>query len=714
MGAGAGAGAGAGGVGRGRGRGDRRGLGAARARGRPRRRSRRPGRRARRRRRRRPAAALLLRRSERHQHVARQVRDGHAPRDGPLGVEEPRVHGQLLQAFREGLARAAALLGRREHARRVGPGHAQHRPQRDEGLPEQRLARARLEDQRPQVPEDALLPQQRPRGGDVRGAERGHAERRVVAAGVARRRGPHDHGPRRRLRRPGDHLRQAGREAVALVLEQPDAHVGEGPQRVRLLPADRDARDDERDVRPDRPVDARPVGRDPEALRAPLDDVVLQERLRAALVQRERRRAGEPAHGQPQEAAGVDVAALRGGRVGGGHRRPGPLVQDLVAVLLRDGARRREAAERARHVPAPPRAGRRRGEARERGAGRRAALVGRLVGQADLEARQRRLAERPQRGLGGDVRLLLRDRGLLPQGRREVDDGDGRRGRDQRAGRAGHARLGPGERVQRGDVRRRRAPHEAEHVAQQRRAQQEPRDEGPGPPVRLEQRVADPRVLLGEHVVVVVVGPAAAVVVVGGGVAPLHGADRGRDGVALARAPGGGGARQRAQRALQRQVVQRLVLRRQRQHLAVLDVVEAGLDAQRQEPDDRRRVPLQQLLGQRLRRVQQAVEHDEVRRARLPRQRVREALLARPAQELAAAARRAQPRQLQARRRHLVVAPQGQRDERGADVARHREARVRRASGTKRESACGSTSSPSAPGSTTSVAGPLRAAASST
>ena len=36
------------------------------------------------------------------------------------------------------------------------------------------------------------------------------------------------------------------------------------------------------------------------------------------------------------------------------------------------------------------------------------------------------------------------------------------------------------------------------------------------------------------------------------------------------------------------------------------------------------------------------------------------------------------------------------------------------ASGTKRESACGSTSSPSAPGSTTSVAGPLRAAASST
>ena len=205
----------------------------------------------------------------------------------------------------------------------------------------------------------------------------------------------------------------------------------------------------------------------------------------------------------------------------------------------------------------------------------------------------------------------------------------------------------------------------------------------------------------------------AAAVVVGGGVAPLHGADRGRDGVALARAPGGGGARQRAQRALQRQVVQRLVLRRQRQHLAVLDVVEAGLDAQRQEPDDRRRVPLQQLLGQRLRRVQQAVEHDEVRRARLPRQRVREALLARPAQELAAAARRAQPRQLQARRRHLVVAPQGQRDERGADVrviARLGSG----ASGTKRESACGSTSSPSAPGSTTSVAGPLRAAASST
>ena len=160
----------------------------------------------------------------------------------------------------------------------------------------------------------------------------------------------------------------------------------------------------------------------PAALRASAGGrVVLQERLRAALVQRERRRAGEPAHGQPQEAAG---ARRRGPAWRTRRRWPSPPRAACTGPRRRASARRGPAArgaERARHVPAPPRAGRRRGEARERGAGRRAALVGRLVGQADLEARQRRLAERPQRGLGGDARLLLRDRGLLPQGRREVE-----------------------------------------------------------------------------------------------------------------------------------------------------------------------------------------------------------------------------------------------------------------------------------------------------
>ena len=329
----------------------------------------------------------------------------------PLGVEEPRVHGRRLQAFREGLARAAAL-GRREHARASDPGTRSTTRSAARGLPEQRLARARLEDQRPQVPEDALLPQQRPRGGDVRGAERGHAER--SRCGSRRR-------PAARAARPWPAAAGFGAPATifasrargrgASCWSSPMHTWAKGPTRVRLLPADRDARDDERDVRPDRPVDARPVGRDP-ALRARLDDVVLQERLRAALVQRERRRAGEPAHGQPQEAAGVDVAALRGGRVGGGHRRPGPLVQDLVAMFCETGpggARRPSARATSRLHRAP---GRRRAGRRERAQAARAALVGppRGPGRPGGPATPPRGAV-AQRGLGGDVRLLLRDRG---------------------------------------------------------------------------------------------------------------------------------------------------------------------------------------------------------------------------------------------------------------------------------------------------------------